>query len=132
MLKKIESLRQKPTHVRNAYAFWIALCVTLLIAFLWSTTLPAKFSNTSATSTVIQNEEQGSSFFHTLGEIKSSLLSSFANFRSTTQYVREAKPEEEVDPNVLDLKKIYEESLKNQQTTTTTSELSASSTLPSE
>ncbi len=119
MLKKIESLRQKPTHVRNAYAFWIALFVTLLIAFLWSTTLPAKFSNTSATSTAMQGD-QGSSFFHTLGEIKNTVFSSFANFRSTTQYVREAKPEEEVDPNVLDLKKIYEESLKNTNTSSST------------
>ncbi len=119
MLKKIESLRQRPTHVRNAYAFWIALSVTLLIAFLWSTTVPAKFSNTSATSTAMQGD-QGSSFFHTLGEIKNTVFSSFANFRSTTQYVRKTKPEEEVDPNVLDLKKIYEESLKNAQTSSST------------
>lgn len=131
MLKKIESLRQKPTHIRNAYAFWIALAVTLLIAFLWSTTLPAKFSNTSATSTAIQNEEQGSSFFHTLSELKDGVITTFANMRTTTQYVREAKPEEATDPNVLDLKKIYEESLKNQQTATSTSESSASTT-PSE
>jgi hypothetical protein len=120
MLKKIESLRQRPKHIRNAYAFWIALAVTLLIAFLWSTTLPAKFSNTNATSSAALNEEQGSSFFHTLAELKDGVIKTFANMRTTTQYVREAKPEEVVDPNVIDLKKIYEESLKNRQTSSST------------
>jgi hypothetical protein len=127
MLKKIESLRERPKHIRNAYAFWISLSVTLLIAFLWSTTLPAKFSGTVTSTSSAQTVEQGSSFFHTLGELKDSVITTFANMRTTTQYVREAKPEEQVDPNVLDLKKIYEESLKKAKTSSST-DVTATST----
>lgn len=31
----IEHLREKPEHVRNRYAFWTALGVTLVIAIFW-------------------------------------------------------------------------------------------------
>lgn len=129
MLKKIESLREKPKHIRNAYAFWCALAVTLIIALFWSTTLPATLSNTKATSTAeqIKSTEQESSFFHTLGEIKASLIGMFTNLRTNTEYVQETKPEEAIDPNILDLKKIYEGSLKNAKTSSSTN-VSASTT----
>ncbi len=130
MLKKIESIRKKPKHIRNAYAFWVALAVTLIIALFWFTTLPATFSNTPATSTTEQIEAIGqeSSFFHTLGELKGSLSGMFTNLRTNTEYVRETKPEEAVNPNVLDLKKIYEESLKNDKARTGTTSPAASTT----
>jgi hypothetical protein len=45
MIEKIEALREKPRHVRNLYAFWIALSITLVIVGIWSMTLPARISN---------------------------------------------------------------------------------------
>lgn len=45
MIEKIESLRKKPPHVRNRYAFWIALCLTTLIVIFWATTLPGRFAS---------------------------------------------------------------------------------------
>jgi len=62
MLKKIESLRKQPEHVRNRFAFWTALFVTLIIAALWGSTLPARFENTQAA----EEEEQGTSSWSTL------------------------------------------------------------------
>jgi hypothetical protein len=40
----IQSLRSKPQHVRTQYAFVIALLITAVIAAIWMTTLPARFS----------------------------------------------------------------------------------------
>lgn len=133
MLKKIESLRQKPKHTRNAYAFWVALLVTLVIALLWSTSLSVTLSSTSKTNSVEQTEstKQESSFFHTLEELKKSMVSTFTDMRTSTQYVRKENPKEQVDQNTLDLQKIYDESLKkNKESSSGASH--ASSTAPSE
>jgi hypothetical protein len=51
MLKKIEALRKQPIEVRNRYAFWIAASVTLVIAVIWGSTLPARFSEEEPVAT---------------------------------------------------------------------------------
>lgn len=44
-MKFIKRMRSRSHSVKAQYAFFIALFCTLVIAFVWSTTLPARFSN---------------------------------------------------------------------------------------
>jgi hypothetical protein len=50
LLKKIESLRKQPKHIRNRYAFGTAATVTLIIALVWSVSLPGRFYGQSTTN----------------------------------------------------------------------------------
>jgi hypothetical protein len=43
----LDNLRQKPKHVRDQYAFGIAVFCTLLIGGVWSLSLPARFGGDS-------------------------------------------------------------------------------------
>lgn len=43
-MKLLSELREKPSHVKTHYAIFGAALVTLGIAAIWSTTLPARFS----------------------------------------------------------------------------------------
>ncbi len=40
----LEHIRSKPSHVKSHYAFLGALAVTGIVAFVWTTTLPARLS----------------------------------------------------------------------------------------
>ncbi len=91
MLKKIESLRTKPKHIRNRYAFWLALSVTLSIALVWGAHVPSRFIGEEA-AVVVVADQSGSSFVRTFGKI-------IADFKTTMQSVQGAV-EYEQDPPV--------------------------------
>ena len=57
MISKIESLRKKPKEVRNRYAFWTALCFTMVIAGFWLMSMPARLQ--VLTGTPQKTEVQG-------------------------------------------------------------------------
>ena len=48
----LDNLRQKPKQVRNQYAFGFALCSTVIIAGVWSLSLPSRFANLGNTAAV--------------------------------------------------------------------------------
>jgi len=45
LFQYLDTLRQKPKQARNQYAFGFAVGCTLLIAGVWSLSLPARFAN---------------------------------------------------------------------------------------
>ncbi len=45
----LNELRKKPSHIRTRVAFGSALGVTLVVALIWSTTLPARLSEIGGT-----------------------------------------------------------------------------------
>jgi len=45
--KLLDSIRQKPPEVRSHVAFVSAVCLTVLVGLLWTSTLPAQFSELS-------------------------------------------------------------------------------------
>ncbi len=48
----LDNLRQKPKPVRNQYAFGFALCSTVIIAGVWSLSLPSRFASLGNTAAV--------------------------------------------------------------------------------
>lgn len=126
MLKKIESLRKQPKHVRNRYAFWIALLVTLVIVTFWTTTLPARFS--SENTMAEQDSEGGLS--QDLGEISVRFKEMMGNMWSSVEYVQET--EEPSPSNLLDLDALLASSSQaktlSSSTPTTSAEASLSAT----
>lgn len=59
MKKYIESLREKPEPVRKAIALFSSLGVVAVIAVIWISTLPARFTSTSQEAAVIQADTAG-------------------------------------------------------------------------
>ena len=104
MLKKIEALRKEPVHVRNRWAFWIALSVTLCIAFFWVSTLPARFIAPQTTS---ETEKEGdTSWRETVGSLKASFTETVQNFRTHIEYVKEPS-DDGPQINTLDLDALF-------------------------
>lgn len=100
MLKKIEALRMQPKHIRNRYAFWIALFVASCIAVVWILSVPVRFSQpedvTDSDSTQI-NE-----FSDTASDILSRFTGAVEAIRSTSEYVKSEQSQETVEAT-LDL-----------------------------
>jgi cytoskeletal protein RodZ len=69
MLKKIESLREKPKAVRNRYAFGIALVCTGVIALVWATTLPSRLVTQEDPELVASAQEDVSYFSKAFSEV---------------------------------------------------------------
>jgi hypothetical protein len=90
MLKKIEALRKQPVEVRNRYAFWIATVVTLIIAVVWASTFPARFSQ-EAPATV----EESPSSVGALDSIKAFVASMSERFGPVIATPNEATTTEE-------------------------------------
>lgn len=106
MLKKIEALRKEPVSVRNRWAFWIALSVTLCIAFFWVSTLPARFAPVQADET---KQDEGASWSETVGSLTDSFTQTFQNFRANVEYVKEPS-ETDSQINTLDLDALFKAS----------------------
>jgi hypothetical protein len=47
LFKILDSIRSKPKHIRDQYAFGIALFCTLAIGGVWALSLPARFAGTT-------------------------------------------------------------------------------------
>lgn len=102
MLDKIEALRTEPKHIRNRYAFWLALLVTLVIAFFWVMSIPTKLSQSDPQTQKHENEQ--GSFSRTLGEIKVRVMEIVSSMRTRVEYVQEEKAPVEENIHTLDLR----------------------------
>ena len=78
MLKKIESLRKRPKHVRNQYAFYGAVLVTGIIIVFWVVSIPAKFQQVE----VVQDDSDSDGGF---ARAFQDLKSNFATVVETTK-----------------------------------------------
>jgi hypothetical protein len=56
----LERLKQKPQHVKGQYAFGIAFFLTMLIAVMWSVSLPARFAGMN--EAIVPDEIENGSF----------------------------------------------------------------------
>lgn len=83
MLKKIESLRKKPKHVRNQYAFWIAFIFTSFVVIVWVVSLPEKFSINSERSD--EDSEELSKFMDMFGNIQNDVSDTFKDIQEQTK-----------------------------------------------
>lgn len=52
LFKFLDSIRSKPKHIRDQYAFGIAVFCTLAIGGVWSLSLPARFAGPSNVATL--------------------------------------------------------------------------------
>lgn len=57
-MKLIKRIQSKPSSVKARYAFLTALFCTLVIAFVWSTTLPARFSQIDGQKSVPEEKQK--------------------------------------------------------------------------
>jgi hypothetical protein len=84
LLSLIESIRQKPKHVRSQYAFWTSLFLTVCIALVWGFSLKSKYTpEVSSTETLRETE---SSFIQGFGEIFGSVRNMPNLFKGTFEY----------------------------------------------
>jgi hypothetical protein len=58
--RAIERIRAEPREVRSQIAFLSALCITVVIALIWSTTLPARFGSVATIGSKISSSVQDS------------------------------------------------------------------------
>jgi hypothetical protein len=119
MLDKIEALRKQPKHIRNRYAFWIALSLTLLIALVWALVLSAKLS----TKKVVPQEhaDDSGSFSRSLSDVSERVTEIFSNMRTRFEYVKEVQPPVITKPDVLDLNALLLATSSKQKSTSTDS-----------
>ena len=119
MLDKIETLRTRPKHVRNQYAFWIALSLTAAIAFFWVLSLPSRFA--SAIPQDVGHTDQAGIFSRNITSIKESLVELFTSFNTHANYTKPVATPKRVDLNALIASSSIEEA-------TNTQEMAATST----
>lgn len=82
LIRVFSSIRQKPKHVRDQYAFWIAAVVTVLVAVSWLVDLPGKLNPEQAPA---ESEPVFSSFFNEAGSRLSDVTESFSGLRTSTE-----------------------------------------------
>ncbi len=116
MLDKIESLRKQPKHVRNRYAFWIALSITLLIALLWALTISARLS--PADKVPQEHADDAGSFSRTLRDITQRVKEALAEVRTQVKYESEEQGPEIDKPEIIDLNALIASSSKEKATNT--------------
>lgn len=110
MLDKIESLRKQPKHIRNRYAFWIALSISLLIALVWALTISARLS---PKDTVPQEHaDDAGSFSRTLSDITQRVKVMFTEMRTQIKYVKDEQTPTNDKSNIIDLNALIASSSK--------------------
>lgn len=55
LFKFLDTVRSKPKHIRDQYAFGIAIFCTLAIGGVWSLSLPARFAGDSNVASVVNS-----------------------------------------------------------------------------
>lgn len=95
MLKKIESLRNRPKEVRKRYAFWIALSFTSVVVFFWLMSAPSRLAVLTEVSEI---EKTQGGLSRTFSGVRESLTGSISDFRNATDEVTEdTVPEKDSD-----------------------------------
>ncbi len=86
MLQKIESLRKKPKHIRNRYAFGVAASITLIVALVWGVSLPSRFSEQSSVATK-KSAEQTTAFTDELSEMAALISTGINQIKTQAEIV---------------------------------------------
>ena len=109
MLRKIESLRTKPLHVRNAYAFGFSFLITFCIATVWAVATINRFS--PAEKEPIAQVETTSSLSRSFTQLKESIGNMLTSLSATVVYTQKEEP---IHPpsNTLNLEELYASSTK--------------------
>jgi hypothetical protein len=131
MLDKIEALRKEPVHVRNRYAFWVAFCVTLLIALVWALSLPSRFATQQEVPEEIVITDETSRMGAVFASAVLRLREIVDTFRSSTQ---EGDIATSSDKEELDFKALIASSTEKRrsaETGTSTASSTATSTVSS-
>ncbi len=124
MLKKIESLREKPKHVRNQYAFYGAFVVTGLILALWVVSVPSRFQTPEEMAEDVSNDEGG--FTRAFDDIKSNFVASVGSLQDDIPEEFLATTTEDVEPDeryTIDIGAMFATSSEETPSTATTTEL---------
>ncbi len=107
LFKFLDTIRSKPKHVRDQYAFGIAVAFTLVIGGVWSLSLPSRFAGGSQVAALASttNAAPFSNFFtqlkHQFSGVKKAIdelpksTSTPSSIASTTQAALELKISEE-------------------------------------
>lgn len=109
MLHKLESLRTKPLHVRNAYAFGFSFFITFCIAVVWAVATINRFSPTEKVP--IAQVETTSSLSRSFTQLKESIGNKIHSMRATVVYVQKEEPLKQPS-NTLNLEALYASSTK--------------------
>jgi len=109
MLRHIESLRTKPLHVRNAYAFGFSFLITLCIASVWAVTTINRFSPNE--HEIVSQVETTSSLSRSFTQLKESIGDMVTSMRATVVYTQKEEPSKPVS-NTLNLEELYASSTK--------------------
>ena len=86
MLKKIEELRKKPKAVKDMYAVYGAVLVTLLVGGFWVMSLPTKFASFESNNEIIKEDNRGG-FARAAADIKEQVANSFGSLNSLKNVV---------------------------------------------
>ena len=110
LLEKIKSIRSKPPHVRNWYAFVCATLITSCIAGVWVYPTIGLFSHTQEQVPSPQKEVP-SSLSRTLGEFGRYAREFVASMKTSIEYVKTDTTQNRNTPT-LDLDALYASSTK--------------------
>ena len=102
MLDKIEALRERPKHIRTAYAFWVSFGITLCIAFVWGYSFSKRINGNSEPEVVVAQKEVPSSLSRFFDATKERVGTLMASFKTETTYQHKEK-ETTTASNTLDL-----------------------------
>ena len=103
MLKQIERLKREPKEVRDRYAFYVATLATLVIAIIWASSLPPKFSNLAAEVEPTDNDETGG-FSRAFSDLRQQAATAIAS-------IKEQWPQEVSDSSVTDVNQLATEKI---------------------
>lgn len=67
----LENLRRKPKAVRNRYAFYVAVTVTIFVVSGWAVTVPTRFDSEAFTNQ--QRDNNNGSFSRALADIQNQM-----------------------------------------------------------
>jgi hypothetical protein len=125
MIEKIEALRKKPRHVRNRYAFWVAVLITLVIVGVWSLTLPARISHIEGVQAEkLEEENDLSEISRTLGSVFSRAKNAFSMIgnqaSSTSSSTQDVPVRQDLDFKALLASSSEQQALQNASTSAST------------
>jgi hypothetical protein len=125
MLNKIEALRKQPKHIRDRYAFWIAIFLTCFVVAVWALTLPSRFVQEEPTQDVVSEED--SSFGELFGSVFNQAAERFKDLQGPVATSTETTPSNQLDFEALLASSTLEAELDAELTSTTTATTSATS-----
>jgi hypothetical protein len=78
----LERIRSKPPHVRGQYAFWFSVSVTAVVAVIWATTIPARFSHTTISLEVDAGKDMQEIFAEAKDQVANTITAELQNIEA--------------------------------------------------